>query len=338
MSRLKALLEHVLDGKDLSEAQASEVMHAMTEADVEPAVKGAFLAALRVKGETAEEVRGFAVAMRDAAMRPPIDWSGPLVDTCGTGGDGSHSINISTGASLVAAACGLGVVKHGNRSISSRSGSADVLEILGIPLQPDPVKAAKLLSDTGFTFLFAPMFHPAMKEVMPVRRAMGVRTVFNMLGPLTNPARPPFQLLGAFSESAADLMAGALAEMGVERAFVVHGEPGWDEATPCGTFVRFDVRHGRVVRLVLDPEITYGIPRCAPEDLAGGDAHENAQALRDVFAGELGAHRDAIVLNAALVLEVAGAAAHPEDAVAQASKAIDSGAVTDLLKRLAAHG
>ncbi len=331
---MKNTLEAVVSGQDLTEAQSAQIMVWMTEADVPAAVKGAFLAALRVKGETADELRGFAMAMRDAARTLDVSRHGTLVDTCGTGGDGSGSINISTATSLVCAAAGARVVKHGNRSISSKSGSADVLEALGIRLSPDSASAAALFERTGWTFLFAPVFHPAMKEVMPVRRSMGVRTVFNMLGPLTNPARPPFQLLGAFSEHAAELMAGALMGMGVERAFVVHGTPGWDEATPCGTFVRFDVTSGGVKREVVDPLESYGIARCTPEDLSGGDAAENAAHLMAIFNGAKGAHRDAVVLNTALVLEVSAMASTPQQAVAMAEQALDSGAVVELVGAL----
>ena len=336
---MRAYLERVLDGGDLSQADAGSAMGLLTDEAVDPLLKSAFLAALRTKGETADELRGFALAMRDAARALPIDVTGPLVDTCGTGGDGSHSINISTAASLVVAACGVAVVKHGNRSVSSKSGSADVLEALGISLPPTPDAAAAYLSATGWTFLFAPAFHPAMKAVVPVRRALGVRTVFNMLGPLTNPARPPYQLIGAFSEKAAELMAYSLAGVpAVARASVVHGYPGWDEATPVGPFIRFDVEGGTVTRREVDPERTYGVGRCTTEDLAGGDAVENAACLRRVFEAEQGAHRDAIVLNAALVLELLEPSLGSLGAMARAAEAIDSGGVTKLLADLSRLG
>lgn len=305
MSALKVLLNQVLDGIDLSEEQAAEAMGLMTAADVPDGWKGALLGALRAKGETADEVRGFALAMRAAAR--PVNTAGQhvLVDTCGTGGDGSHSFNVSTATSFACAAAGLSVVKHGNRSISSKSGSADVLEALGIAMPASPQAAEALLDQTGWTFLFAPHFHPAMKSVMPVRRGMGVRTIFNMLGPLTNPAQPPFQLIGAWSEDAARLMAGALSRFpNLERAYVVHGFPHWDEATPMGPFIRFRVEDGVVEREVVDP-LDYGIARCDESDLAGGEATENAAAMRELFGGKLGPVRDAVVLNTALVLELA---------------------------------
>lgn len=325
------LLERLLDGHDLSQDGASDLMRVLMDPEVGEPLKAALLAALRAKGETADEVRGLAVAMREAARRLPVQRE-PLVDTCGTGGDGSHSFNVSTATALLAAAAGFDVVKHGNRSVSSKSGSADVLEHLDIPLHDDPEAAGRSFDDHGFTFLFAPVFHPAMKAVVPVRRAMGVRTVFNVLGPLTNPARPPYQLVGAFSEPAARLMAETLSGLPIERAFVVHGAPAWDEATPVGPFVRYDVRPGSVVREVVDP-LDYGIERCAPEDLAGGDAAHNAGMLRDLFAGRGGAVRDAVVLNTALVLELLGEA-EGREAVEAAEAVLDDGRALAFLETL----
>jgi len=323
------VLNHLLDRHDLSESQAGELLHELVSEEVEPLVKAALLAALRTKGETPEEVRGMAKAMAEMAHPLPHRPADPVLDTCGTGGDGSHTINISTGAALVLAACGVTVAKHGNRSISSKSGSADVLEALGISLAATPEAIGRQLADTGFAFLFAPAFHPAMKAVGPVRRTLGVRTVFNILGPLSNPARPSHQVVGAFSPEACELMALALVGM-VKKAYVVHGHPGWDEATPCGPFDLWIVTSEGVVRERRDPETAYGIPRCAPDDLTGGDAEANAHALQAVFGGVKGPHRDAIALNAALGLEVLGLASG-RDAVARAEQAIDDGAVRALL-------
>lgn len=330
-------LNRVLDGEALTESEASAVMHALAAAEMEPALGGALLAALRAKGETPEEIRGFASAMRELSRKPDIPPGAPVVDTVGTGGDGSGSFNLSTGTGLLAAAAGARVVKHGNRSISSKSGSADMLERLGVPLPLEPDAAIACLEATSFTFLFAPAYHPAMKAIMPVRTAMGVRTVFNLLGPLTNPAAPPFQLIGAFSEDAARMMAEALAGLSIERAFVVHGEPGWDEATPAGEFVLFDVRPGSVSESRRTPE-DYGLKRCAPEELSGGDAEHNAAELRRVFAGEeRGAHRDALLMGTSLVLEVANLADDAKDGVDKAADAIDSGKASSFLDRLRAH-
>ncbi len=331
---MKTTLNKLLSGTDLEEAGARELMYALASEDTHNALAGAVLAALRAKGETPDEVRGLVRGMRDLAVRPDLPDVGPTVDTCGTGGDGSGSVNISTGVALLAAACGAKVVKHGNRSVSSRSGSADVLAALGLPM-PAPVEAVgRMLAEVGFTFLFAPRYHPATKAVVPVRRALGVRTVFNLLGPLVNPAEPPFQLVGAFSAQAAELMAQTLSGLGVDQAFVVHGAPGWDEATPVGPFHLFRTEGCGVVAETRDPEADYGLPRCTPEDLAGGDAEENAAALRRVFEGEPGAHRDALMLGAALVLEVTRVVEVPREGIAAAAAAIDDGRALKVLEAL----
>ena len=331
---MKDILERLLDGGHLSEDEAAELLTALAEDRLPGAVAGAFLAGLRLKRETPDEIRGFARAMRALARRPALPAGTRAVDIVGTGGDGSGSLNLSTGSALLAASSGLSVVKHGNRSVSSRCGSADVLEALGLGLPLDEAGAGECLRQTGFTFLFAPHYHPAMKALVPVRKALGVRTVFNILGPLTNPAEPPFMVVGAFSPDVAALMAEALSGLPIERAFVVHGEPGWDEATPCGPFTQFDVRPGEVSRTVRDPA-HYGIERCEPEDLAGGDAAENAAALRHALTGGRGPHRDALVLGAGLALEVAGEAATLDAGIRAAGAAIDSGAAATLLGRLA---
>lgn len=330
-------LERLLDRRDLTEDEAVELMERLGDESVPMAMGGALLAALRAKGETADELRGFARAMRRMAKKPRLTRSAPLVDTCGTGGDGSGSLNLSTGTAILAAACGAQVVKHGNRSVSSRSGSADCVEALGLALPLDEVRAGECLDENGFTFLFAPHFHPSMKAVAGIRRTLGVRTVFNMLGPLTNPAEPEYQVVGAFSVPAAQLLADTLSGLPIERAFVVHAEAGWDEATPIGPFLLFDVRPGSVTIERRDPS-EYGIERCGAEDLAGGDARVNAEALRAVMAGERGAHRDAVLLGTALVLEVTGRADSPRDGIAKAASAIDDGRAGRLLDALARFG
>ncbi len=248
MSALREVLEQLLDRRNLSEAQASDLLVALTDPTLSPAMGGALLAGLRAKGVTADEVRGFAKTMRKLARRPILPDGGPLVDMVGTGGDGSGSFNLSTGAALLVAAMGIRVAKHGTSSVSSRSGSADVIRALGLNLPLDEKAAGECLAATGFTFFFAPHYHPAMKAVMPIRQALGVRTVFNILGPLSNPAEPQFHLIGAYHVDIAALMAETLAGMPIERAYVVHGEPGWDEATPIGPFTLFDVRPGKVTR------------------------------------------------------------------------------------------
>jgi anthranilate phosphoribosyltransferase len=333
----KQLLEQLLSGQHLSEAQAGALMTLLAEGALEPARAGALLAALRANDENADEIRGFANAMRELALPFKRDPEMPAADSVGTGGDGSGSLNLSTGAALLAAACGVPMIKHGNRSVSSKSGSADVLEALGIRLPPDAAIAADCLAHTNFTFLFAQVFHPAMKHIAPVRAALGVRTVFNILGPLTNPAAPPYGLLGAFSSPMAKLMAESLAGMPhVKRVFVVHGEPGWDEATPAGRFELFDVTAGQVHREQRDPR-DYGISRCAPEDLAGGDAEQNAQALEDVLCGrDRGPHHDALVLGTGLILEVTGRNRNLKDGIAAAKECISSGETERFLRQLRA--
>ena len=217
------MLNHLLNGESLTEAEAYDLMLAMADESISPILSGALLTGLRAKGESAEEIRGFAKGMRALSIKPAIPDDMETVDTVGTGGDGSGSLNLSTGTGLLAAASGVNIVKHGNRSISSRSGSADMLEKIGMIFPETPASAVTLLNDLGFTFLFSPAFHPAMKAIMPVRNSLAIRTVFNMLGPLSNPASPPFQLIGAFSADAAKLMAETLSGLPIKRAFVVHG-------------------------------------------------------------------------------------------------------------------
>ncbi|MEO1034541.1 MAG: anthranilate phosphoribosyltransferase [Pseudomonadota bacterium] len=327
-------LETLLDGRSLSEEHSAELMRALTDTELAPARAGALLAALRAKGEQAEEIRGFARAMRGLALSPALPADFECIDIVGTGGDGSGTYNLSTGAALLTAACGLPVAKHGNRSVSSRSGSADVLEALGLTLPLPPQESARCLRETGFTFFFAPAFHPAMKAIAPIRAAMGVRTVFNLLGPLTNPAAPPYNVIGAFSKDAARLMAESLAGLPAQRSFVVHGEPGWDEATPAGDFLLLDVNDGTVTESVRTPE-DYGLGRCEPDALRGGDAVENAAALQRVLAGrDYGPHRDALLMATSLALEVAGRVSAPREGVTRAESAIDNGDAARTLARI----
>ena len=333
---LRTMLERLLEQQSLTEAEAYDLLRSLTDAALAPAVAGALLAALRAKGVTADELRGFARGMRSLARRPQLPEVGATVDVVGTGGDASHTFNLSTGAALLAAAAGARVTKHGNRSVSSRSGSADLLEQLGLAMPLDERDAGACLAATGFTFLFAPHYHPAMKAIAPVRAALAIRTVFNLLGPLTNPAEPPYHVIGAFSRDAARLMADALSGMAIRRAFVVHGEPGWDEPTPAGPFLLYDVRPGAVVETVRSAA-DYGLPACDPEQLKGGDAAHNAARLNAVFDGsDRGPHRDALIMGASLALEVAGLAADARSGAARAAAAIDSGAALRLVSALAA--
>ncbi len=338
---LRPLLERLLDRKDLSETEAGIIFSALADPSTPAALGGALLAGLRAKGVTGEELRGFAKAMRELARQPNIadNLRSQAIDIVGTGGDASGSVNISTGSALLSAACGIPVIKHGNRSVSSKSGSADVLEKLGLPLPLDEARAGACLEKTGFTFLFAPHYHPAMKSIAPVRQTLGVRTVFNVLGPLTNPAAPPFAIVGAFNETTAELMANALCGMpGLVRAWVVHGAKGWDEPTPLGPFVLFDVKAGRVERSQRTPE-EYGLPRCDVAALTGGDASFNAVALDRVLRGEdRGAHRDALVMGAAIALECSGRVRSPREGVELASAVIDDGRAATMLDRLKEFG
>ena len=338
---MREFLEKLLDGRDLAEAEAAALLDGLMRPDASPAMAGALLAALRAKGVVASELRGFAVAMRALARRPEVapEVAARAIDIVGTGGDASGSLNLSTGTALLVAACGVPVIKHGNRSISSRSGSADVLEQLGLVLPLAEAAAGDCLAESGFTFLFAPHYHPAMKSVAPVRQALGVRTVFNILGPLTNPAAPAFHVLGAYSEAVAELMAGTLAGMpGVRRAFVVHGAAGWDEPTPIGPFTLYDVRNGQVTPGTRTPA-DFGLPTCDAAALAGADAATNARELRAVLeGGQHGAHRDALLLGAALALECAGEVDGPAAGVARAARAIEDGSTARVLAALRGVG
>lgn len=334
MSAPRELLQQLLERRDLSQSQAEALLAQLADPQTPAAMGGAILAALATKGVVADEVRGFAQAMRRLARRPAIPANLRAIDIVGTGGDASGSFNISTGTALLTAACGLPVVKHGNRSVSSCCGSADVLEALGVEIPADGDRAAACLEATGFTFLFAPHYHPATRAIAPIRAALGVRTVFNILGPLVNPAQPPLHLVGAFSLEVARLMAETFQGLPIERTFVVHGAAGWDEPTPIGPFTVFDVRPGRVEVGVRSPA-DYGLAACSPADLAGGDAPYNARALMAVLDGEdRGAHRDCLLLGTALALEVAGEARDPREGMARAAAAIDSGAARRLLEAL----
>jgi anthranilate phosphoribosyltransferase len=324
-------VEKLIDRVDLTEAESRELLDSLTSPDLDQLLAAAALIGLRTKGETADELRGFALGLQALAVRPDIPDDARAVDVVGTGGDGSGSLNLSTGSGLLAAAAGVPIVKHGNRSVSSLSGSADVLAALGMEMPLGSERAGRLFAQTGFSFLFAPAYHPAMKSIAPVRKALAVRTIFNLAGPLANPASPPFHVIGAYSVDVARMMAETLSGMPIERAFVVHGSPGWDEVTPVGPYHLFDVIPGAVEETVEDPA-DFGIPRCTPDDLAGSHAEHNAQRIRDVFEGEAGPHRDALVLGASMALRVTGR--DPDDALESASAALDDGRAATLLGRL----
>lgn len=332
------LLERLAQGVALSEADAEALFAVLVDEATHPAMAGALLAALRTKGETAAELRGLARAMRACAIRPELGDGARLVDVVGTGGDGSGSYNLSTGAALLAAAAGARVAKHGNHAISSRTGSADLLVALGLSLPLQGNAPRQLLERCGFTFLHAPAHHPVLRTIAPVRKALATRTVFNILGPLCHPAAPPFALIGAYDPAVARLMAEALSGLPIERAFVVHGLNGWDEPTPIAPFLWLDVRPGLVEERRGEAR-QFGLPACGAEALRGGDAAFNAGALRSVLSGVAdplqAAHRDALLLGAALALLVSGAAGTPREGVEQAEAAIADGRAARVLDVIA---
>jgi anthranilate phosphoribosyltransferase len=329
-------LQQLLDGHDLSREDAREVMSTIMRGEATPAQIGGFLVALRVKGETADEIAGCAEAMRDhvLAVRPNRD---DLVDTAGTGGDGARTINISTAAALVAASAGAAVAKHGNRAVSSASGSADVLEALGFTLEQEPQRIAQSIDELGFGFLFAPTHHPAMRHAAPVRRELATRTVFNVLGPLTNPAGARAQVVGVYSRELVRTIADVLARLGARRAFVVHGAGGIDELSPVGPNYICEVVDGDVRERTVDPESELDIPHCELDELRGGTPDDNARAIRDVFEGrDTGGRRSAILLNAGGAIAAAGHAEDLREGVERAREAVDSGAAAERLDQLIA--
>jgi anthranilate phosphoribosyltransferase len=331
---MQATLARLLDGHDLTRDEARQAMDTIMSGEATPAQIGGFLVALRLKGETADEIAGCAEAMRAhvLAVRPKRE---DLVDTAGTGGDGGRTFNISTAAALVAAAAGAGVAKHGNRAVSSNSGSADVLEALGFNLELPAERIAESIDTLGFGFLFAPTHHPAMKHAAPVRKELAARTVFNVLGPLTNPAGARAQVVGVYSPDLVKTIAEVLAALGARRAFVVHGAGGIDELSPAGPNLVCEVVDGAVREREIDP-LELGIARCAPEELRGGLPEENAVAIREVFAGGNGGHRDAILLNAAGAIAAGGHAEDLREGLELARNAVESGAAAERLEALIA--
>lgn len=324
----------LLEGRDLSRAEARDVMNQIMSGEATPAQMGGFLVALRLKGERADEIAGCAEAMREhvVSVKPSRD---DLVDTAGTGGDGARTFNISTAAALVAAAAGAGVAKHGNRAVSSASGSADVLEALGFRLDLATPHIERSIDELGFGFLFAQAHHPAMRHAAPVRRELATRTVFNVLGPLTNPAGARAQVVGVYAPELVETIAEVLAALGADRAFVVHGAGGIDELSPVGPNLVCEVVGGTITRREIDP-LDLGIPRCSSTDLAGGTPAENAALIREILAGVPGPRRDAVLLNAAGAIAAGGHATDLGEGIALAAEAVDSGAAGERLEALAA--
>ncbi len=332
---LLPFLHRAAAGDDLTAVQAHEAMTVLLEGRASDATIAGFLVALRLKGETASELAGFARAMREKSVF--VDAGPDVLDIVGTGGDDAGTFNISTVAAMVLAGAGVPVAKHGNRAISGRVGSADVLEALGVRIALTPEESVRAIREIGLGFLYAPHLHPAMKYAQPVRRELKMRTVFNLLGPLANPARAQYQLIGAPSSKAAGIMAEALQQLGTRHSFVVHGSvsetTGLDEISTVGSTDVFEVRDGRVEKHVWTPE-DFGIPRAKLADLAGGDAAENAEIIRGILAGVPGARRDIVLINAAAALLACGKASGMHEAVQMAAQSIDSRRAMDVLKKL----
>ncbi|HET9614710.1 MAG TPA: anthranilate phosphoribosyltransferase [Candidatus Limnocylindrales bacterium] len=327
---VRSALASVVDGGTLSLAEARDAMGSVMDGEASPALLAALLVALRMRGETVDELAGFASAMRARVTK--VDAPAGIIDTCGTGGDGSGTFNISTAAALVVAASGVPVAKHGNRAMTSRSGSADVLDALGVRIDHDAESAGRALRDTGFAFLFAANFHPAMRHAGPTRREIGVRTAFNLLGPLTNPAGARRQVIGVPDRSTAARLAEVLSLLGVDRAFVVGGA-GIDELPLDGTGVIHDVGPDGVAVRTVDAT-ALGLTKASNARLAGGSPADNAAIIETVLRGEPGARRDVVLLNAAAALVVTGAADELTDGLERAALTIDSGLGSELLERL----
>lgn len=326
------LIEKLQRRQDLTVAEAAAAMDEIMEGRALPAQIAGLLIALAMKGERPSEIVGLAQTMRARSTKLSRTFE-PLFDTCGTGGDRAHTFNVSTVAALVLAACGVRVAKHGNRSVSSRCGSADLFEALGVNIAASPEVVERCLEEAGMAFFFAPTFHPSMRHAAPTRRDLGVRTAFNLLGPLTNPAGASRQLVGVPRPELTELVARALALLGTERAWVVHGADGLDEISTTGYTKVSECRDGAVNTFYVHPA-DFGVPKASAADLKGGDAADNAAIARAVLAGQSGAARDIVLLNAAASLLISGAAPTVADGIGQAAGALDSGAATAVLERL----
>jgi len=334
MTFLEAL-HQVVGEVSLDAAQAEEAMIAILNGDVSTAQIAAFLVGLRMKGETADEMLGFARGMRSRMLH--VDpGPGPVVDTCGTGGDNSGTFNISTSAAFVVAGAGVRVAKHGNRSISSKCGSADIFEGLGIRLDLTAEEIGACIREVGIGFLFAPALHPAMKNAQAARLELKMRTAFNLLGPLANPASAPAQIIGTPSLKTAGLLAGALAKLGLKRGYVVHGRDGMDEITTVTETDAYEIRDGQATAVVLTPE-QFGVPRATSADLLGGDRAVNLSITQAILNGEQGPRRDIVLVNAAAALVAVGAAADFGEGMQQAAESIDSGAAREKAAQLARY-
>jgi len=330
---IREAINQVITGQDLSQREAADVMETIMEGEATPAQISAFVTGLRLKGETVEEISGCAEIMRRKATAIAVPTGRTIVDTCGTGGDRSNTFNISTAAALVAAGAGVSVAKHGNRSVSSRCGSADVLAALGVNIAVGPATMERCLADIGVAFLFAPRLHAAMKHAIGPRREIGIRTIFNILGPLSNPAGADIQLLGVYSEELTETLARVLGNLGSRRAWVVHGTDGLDEITLTGDTIVSSLEDGEVRTFRLDPT-RYGFQLCRPDELKGGEPRQNAEILRGILAGDTGPRTDIVVLNAAAAIHLAGAAPDLGAGIALARESLASGRAREALEKL----
>lgn len=331
---LKSFIQKIAERTNLSQADAASAMEIIMSGQATPAQIGAFLVALRMKGETADELAGLAATMRAHAV-PLATQDGDLIDTCGTGGDGAGTFNVSTAAAIVAAGAGITVAKHGNRSVSSRCGSADVLEALGVKIEASAPTVNRCLREVGIGFLFAPLFHQAMKHAASPRKELGLRTAFNLLGPLTNPARPRRQMVGVYDPVLTELIASVLQKLGTERALVCSGMDGLDELSLSGESKITELANGSLRTYSLKPE-EVGLARVPKAKLSGGEAGENAAILSRILAGENGPARDVVLLNAGAAIYMAGEAKTIAAGIEVAKKSIDSGAAQKKLERLVA--
>jgi len=329
-----AILKRAASGERLAAAEAASAFAAMMSGGVSEMRMAAFLTALAVRGPSVAEIAGAARAMRAAMTK--VEAPRNAIDVCGTGGDGAGTLNVSTATAFVVAACGVPVAKHGNRAMSSRTGAADVLETLGVPINLDADSARKSLVKPGFAFLFAPSYHPAMKHVGPVRRDLGFRTVFNLLGPICNPAGVQRQLIGIYAREWLEPVAHVLADLGTEKAWIVHGADGLDEMSTTGPTRVAMLEDGQVTVRDIVPEDA-GIPRATLAALKGGTAEDNARAIRELLGGAKSAFRDIVLLNSAAALVVAGSASNLRDGVARAAQAIDGGRAANALEQARAH-
>lgn len=325
----------IIRGHDLSQSDMSEVMNAILSGETTAAQIGAFMASLAAKGETFEELAGAAQAMRRKALRIQVSAS-DVVDTCGTGGDGTNTFNISTTTAFVVAGCGVTVAKHGNRSVSSKCGSADLLEYLGVRMDTDPEIVEEAIAEIGIGFLFAPLYHSAMRHAAGPRKEIGLRSIFNMLGPLTNPAGANCQLLGVYEPELTEMFAEALKLLGSKSAFIVHGHDGLDEISVCAPTRVSELREGRISTYDLAPEQFFGA-LADPGDLQGGDAEHNAGITNRILAGEKGPRRNVVILNAAVALTAAGKAEDIPAGIKAAGEAIDNGAAKAKLEQLVTY-